>query len=755
MSTRYSKNRRGVFYVHYKCPACQSSLRSRLDEAGSQDYCPDCKKPFKVPGTANKEKVEAKLLREAKKLEEEQARKRRERAEKINKAKSYVSGAVNRVFNDAEKEERIEISDKLIIGRSKEKADCMVPDPQVGETHCGIFWQDNGLNLIDLKSRLGTILNNSKVEPNKVYNLSDDDVIRVGPAKFRVEGQGIRVASKGDHAHLVCRGLCKEVSNTNGGGKIKILNDVDLNIHPGKFVVLLGPSGSGKSTLLNALSGRSLATSGRVLFNKEDLYVNFERLKTRMVTVPQKDLLHTELSLSSSLGYIADLRLPSDLSRSEKEQRIERVIHEVEMVEHADSKIANYSGGQLKRASLANELLSDPSLLFVDEATSGLDEHSDREIMAMMRQLAEAGKTVVCITHNLGNVPKYGHELVVMANGGYVAFVGSPAETLRYFSINSLSDLYARLKDQPGKEWAKQFNSRRNSIPIIRTADDSQVINKPQKKSLLRKFKTACRHCYINLLRTTELQFKDKKSLAVAIAQPIFVFLLIWIVFGSISEDPGPGNQKQIASGLSVIFLLGISSFWFGCSNSAKEIVKERELFERERNAGLSPIGYLASKVIFLFSLTMIQSWFLLIAVKFATDLGGSLLLYGTAVSATAICGVALGLAISVLSANIDVASTAVPLAIIPQVILAGMIKRLENFPEFIAWFAAPSYWCFGSMSHVWNNLWEGVSNEDGMLAQQEFGFSILVLGMFTVLFLLICSVSLSGLRIPFLGSGS
>lgn len=71
-------------------------------------------------------------------------------------------------------------------------------------------------------------------------------------------------------------------------------------------------------------------------------------------------------------------------------------------------------------------------------------------------------------------------------------------------------------------------------------------------------------------------------------------------------------------------------------------------------------------------------------------------------------------------NANTDVASTAVPLAIIPQVILAGMIMRLEGFSEFIAWFAAPSYWCFGSMSHVWNNLWEGVSNSDGMLAQQE-----------------------------------
>jgi hypothetical protein len=145
----------------------------------------------------------------------------------------------------------------------------------------------------------------------------------------------------------------------------------------------------------------------------------------------------------------------------------------------------------------------------------------------------------------------------------------------------------------------------------------------------------------------------------------------------------------------------------------------------------------------------MLQSWFLLTAAAFVTDLDGSLFLYGLSVSATALCGVALGLAISVLSANIDIASTAVPLAIIPQVILAGSIKPLEGMPETIAAIVAPSYWFFGSMSHVWNNLWDESFNTEGMLSQQDFGQSIFVLGLFTTLFFSICSLSLSGLKIP------
>ena len=119
----------------------------------------------------------------------------------------------------------------------------------------------------------------------------------------------------------------------------------------------------------------------------------------------------------------------------------------------------------------------------------------------------------------------------------------------------------------------------------------------------------------------------------------------------------------------------------------------------------------------------------------------------------TSICGVALGLAISALSANADVASTAVPLAVIPQVILAGMIKPLENLPEYIAWFAAPSYWCFGSMSKIWNEHWSNQVISDGMLSQQDYGLSLFALLTFTLLFFLICVLSLSGTFISFLKS--
>ncbi len=691
---------------------------------------------------------------------EKQSLKRRQRAETLVKAKesieslaghakNVVGTAIDKVTRDVDEKEQIIVHDSLTIGRVAEFADWLVPEPEVSRRHAKVHWRDGSLYLID-NSRSGTFINRTRVPRRKKVILNDGDIVKIGTTEFSVNGQTLKVFSSTEHAHIVCKGLSKDVGSKKECTEKRILNSVNLHIEPNNFIVLLGPSGSGKSTLLNAMSCRSLATGGEVLLNQEDLYLNFNRLKTRIATVPQKDLLHSSLTLKSALTYTSKLRLNADFTEPELEDRVAQVINEVEMADHANATISTYSGGQLKRASLANELLSKPSLLFIDEATSGLDEHSDREIMAMLRQLADTGKTIVCVTHNLGNVPRYVHKLVVMANGGYVAFFGSPEETLAYFEINDLSDLYLRLKEKPGIEWAAEYKNTLHyqNDSNEESARTSSYQIKRDSTSPLQKLKVIREHFITCFFRTAELQQKDKKSIGVAIAQPAFVFLLICIVFGDISENPGVANQNQIASGLSILFLVGISAFWFGCSNSAKEIVKERELFEREKNAGLSPLGYLASKVVFLFALTMAQSWSLFVLVISTSGLEGNVAEYGVSISLTCLCGVALGLAISALSTNTDVAATAVPLAIIPQVILAGMIKKLDGFSELVAWLVAPSYWCFGSMSSVWNSLWDEKYNTEGMFSQQHYFLSISILFVFTVAFFMICAFNLMEVRL-------
>ena len=231
------------------------------------------------------------------------------------------------------------------------------------------------------------------------------------------------------------------MSHRSGSGTLKLLDDVSLFIAPRHFVALIGPSGSGKSTLMNALSARAPADEGFVELNGIDLYTNFESLKQGMALVPQDEALHMPLRLDEAVGYTARLRLPPDTDKTDIEETVVQSLARVNLTDQSATAIKNLSGGQRKRACLANETVHDPSLLFVDEVTSGLDEQTDREIMRLMREHADRGRTVVCVTHTLANVAEFCHEIVVMKSG-VLAFYGTPEECLNYFGVDQLGLVY-------------------------------------------------------------------------------------------------------------------------------------------------------------------------------------------------------------------------------------------------------------------------------------------------------------------------
>ena len=231
-----------------------------------------------------------------------------------------------------------------------------------------------------------------------------------------------------------------------------LLDDITLVIKPREFVCLLGPSGSGKSTLLKALSGRERVDAGSVLVNDQELGAHFDALKHDIAVVPQKDVLHESLRMDDALWYTAKLRLPPDTSADEVRQALADMLATVGLVGERRKPIRKLSGGQVKRASLANEILCKPSLVFLDEVTSGLDEQTDREVMKLFRSLADAGKTVVCVTHSLASVEQTCHLVVILTCGGKLAFVGKPAE-----ASNTSASL----------AWATFTMCSRNAPPMI------------------------------------------------------------------------------------------------------------------------------------------------------------------------------------------------------------------------------------------------------------------------------------------------
>jgi energy-coupling factor transporter ATP-binding protein EcfA2 len=268
--------------------------------------------------------------------------------------------------------------------------------------------------------------------------------------------------------------------------------------------------------------------------------------------------------------------------------------------------IRHLSGGQVKRASLANEILCKPSLLFLDEVTSGLDEQTDREVMNLFRSLADGGKTVVCVTHSLANVERTCHLVVILTAGGKLAFFGKPAEALAYFAIDRLGDVYDLLKQHPAEHWQQSFRKsphwQRYVGDRMPPAPTTKIV--PAAVAALRlgeRLQPLLRQTILLTARYASIWRGDWMSLLAMASQALVVAVLLGLLFGNLNEvkdNPLDYAQRTV----NLMFLLAVSSFWFGCNNAAKEIVKERTIYTRERDFNLLVSSYYASKFLRLFS---------------------------------------------------------------------------------------------------------------------------------------------------------
>ena len=164
-----------------------------------------------------------------------------------------------------------------------------------------------------------------------------------------------------------------------------------------------------------------------------DLHANFQALKQDIAFVPQQDVLHEQLTLRQALDYAAQLRLPPDTTVEQRRAAVNDAARNVDLLDRLDQRIGALSGGQKKCASLASEILNRPSLLLLDEVTSGLDESTDWEIMRLLRRMADDGMTIIMVTHTLANVAEFCDTVVCMGRGGQPTFVGAPARGAGFF----------------------------------------------------------------------------------------------------------------------------------------------------------------------------------------------------------------------------------------------------------------------------------------------------------------------------------
>jgi ABC-type multidrug transport system ATPase subunit len=597
------------------------------------------------------------------------------------------------LLRGSERSERFEIGGGGVIGRDAGLVQYHLDHPHVSRRHASLTVDGQRVVIADLESSNGTFVNGRLVA--RPVTLVPGDRIDVGPFSIQFTSAALVSRSRSNNIELAASGLQRVVQDRVTGQPVALLDDVSLVVRPKELVCLLGPSGSGKSTLLNILSGRNPPTAGAVALNGEDLYADFEALKGDIAVVPQRDVLHESLATGAALRYTAELRLPSDLTRDELEASVTDILEVVGLSNRRDMLIRHLSGGQLKRASLANELVSRPSLLFLDEVTSGLDEQTDREVMQLFRQVADGGKTVVCITHSLANVEATCHLVVILSDRGRLAFVGTPEEAKAYFGITRLGDVYLKLAEATPVEWHDRFRSSRFFERYVADRLPADAIPAGGPRMVPAQSAPAgpgaVRQAWVLIRRYVAIWRGDRQALLALLAQSVLVSLLLGAVFGDLGAVSD--LAERLGRTVNLFNLMVVSCFWFGCNTAAKELVKERVIFQRERDYNLRIMSYFISKLMVLTVVGLFQATMLFAIVRPWCHPPGQALAQWATLAVLALAGTAAGLLISALARTEEVATALVPIAIIPQIILAGLVAPLKGVVRVFARTLITVYW--------------------------------------------------------------
>lgn len=619
--------------------------------------------------------------------------------------------------------------ERITIGRAGGN-DVVLPDPQVARHHCDLVRDPTGWRVVDAGSGRPVLVDGLPVIQAM---LAPHNKIQLGPWRLQVvEEDGEWKVHAFGHRSFTSLSVGDVTRHI---GDVCLLDEVRFTVFSGEVVALVGPSGAGKTTLINAISGVAPADRGAVLLNGRDFHAILQADRTAVGLVPQEDLVHPTLKVAESLRYAGKLRLPADVDLDELNGTVDRVLTELGIDHIRESQIGDatkrgISGGQRKRVNLAQELLTRSTrVLFLDEPTSGLDPRSAQDIARLVRQLADDGRIVFLVTHDLtpGIMAQCDH-LLVLAPGGRVAWFGPPAEACRYFGVDSPDLIFSRLSEKTPEAWKAGYQEslqHRKYVAtrehLLRPGEGTQGAEQIEDRSAgrpsqLSQFKTLTQRYFRRKMR-------DQTGMLVMVAQPLLLALTTWIVF------PVPTD--------AMVFMFTLSCLWFGMSSAVREMISDRAIWRRERKVGVGVTPYVGSKTAVLGLLVTLEcvAFTAMVYTMVGMQAGGYdfWALAGVA-SLTGLSGMTLGLLISSVMTSSEAAVGMLPLLLVPMICFSSImvpLRHMEKPAQALSWIFIERY-AFEAALKTGDEL-QKVARGDGKWERQPLNGTLYTLGLKSV----------------------
>ena len=580
----------------------------------------------------------------------------------------------------------------LTIGRATDN-DIVIPDVLASRHHATLIPTPGGTEIADNRSINGTFVNGDRVS---TALLNEGDVVTIGNVDLVFAGGNLvrrtETAAATGTGGLDVRGVTWTIENNK-----TLLENISLVARPGTLTAIIGPSGAGKSTLARLIAGYTHPTSGTVTFEGRNIHADYASLRSRIGMVPQDDVVHGQLTVNQALMYAAELRLPPDTTKEDRQQVVAEVLSELEMTQHADTRVDRLSGGQRKRASVALELLTGPSLLILDEPTSGLDPALDRQVMTMLRDLADAGRVVLVVTHSLTYLDVC-DQVLLLAPGGKTAFCGPPAQIGPTMGTTNWADIFSTVAGDP-QAASDRYLALTGPPPPPPPVEAPSDIGEPTHTSLLRQFSTIVR-------RQARLIISDRGYFIFLALLPFIMGVLSLAVPGTAGFGvPDPMGDAPNEPG-QILVLLNVGAIFMGTALTIRDLIGERPIFRREQAVGLSTTAYLLAKVCVYSVFAVLQSA-IVTAITIigkggptqgATVLGSATLELFVSMAATTVAAAMVGLALSALAKSNEQIMPLLVVAIMSQLVFSGGMIPVTNRPvlDQMSW-VTPARWGFAA----------------------------------------------------------